>query len=75
MHGIEKNIGGLYHTMLIIGFAISIVISLISAYYYLRLIKVYLFDNSINLINFKLSEVLSIDTLLSVFSLVFLMGG
>lgn len=75
VHGIEKNIGGLYHTMLIIGFAISIVISLISAYYYLRLIKVYLFDNSINLINFKLSEVLSIDTLLSVFSLVFLMGG
>lgn len=75
MHGIEKSTGGFYHTMLIISFGVSIIISLISAYYYLRLIKVYLFDNSINLINFKLSESLSIDTLLSVFSLIFLMGG
>jgi NADH-quinone oxidoreductase subunit N len=75
VNGIEKEIGGFYHTMLIIGFVVSIVISLISAYYYLRLIKVYLFDNSINFVNFKLSTLLSVDILLSILSLIFLIGG
>jgi NADH:ubiquinone oxidoreductase subunit 2 (subunit N) len=61
--------------MLIVGFTVSIIVSLISAYYYLRLIKVYLFDNSINSNGFNLRSFLSIGVLLSVLSLVFLIGG
>lgn len=73
VHGIEKNISGVYHWLLVVSFIVSIIVSLISAYYYLRLIKVYLFDNSINVDNLNL--VLSMEVLLSVLSLVFLTGG
>jgi NADH-quinone oxidoreductase subunit N len=75
IHGIEKNVGEFYHLMLIVGFIVSIIVSLISAYYYLRLIKVYLFDNSINADGFNLRSFLSIAVLLSVLSLLFLIGG
>lgn len=70
MEGFNEGAGGFNEGFLLSVFCISVLISLVSAYYYLRLIKIYVFKDEVEKLVFDFNSLKSISTILS-FAIVF----